>query len=169
MAYYKVGIEEALAVNNQLGLSGLYNNLGITKESLGDFDDARAAYTNALRAAALCKNEIIKPKIYLNLAQVHVSQGNFKLALYYFDITDSLAADLGITVGHFYTNFGRAALFNQTKEYEKALAALDKALPHAAELIDNLSAIAMKAELYERMGNYKLAFQFSKEYHLGMN
>ena len=162
--YFQLGLEAAKKVKDYFAMSGLHNNIGIVNNEIEAFDLAIEDFKKAMKAAEISKNELIKPKIFLNWAQAHYGKGDFKTALKYFEKTDSLASELGLEIAYYYTNFGRAALFNETKEYEKAITVLEKARIYSPGIMEDLDLLGLMSEIYEKTGQFKLALELQKEY-----
>lgn len=162
--YFQLGLDAAKEVKDYFAMAGLHNNLGIVNNEIEAFDKAIEELSRAMKAATISNNELIKPKIYLNWSQALYGKGDFKTAIEYFAKTDSLAETLGLEIAYYYTNFGRAALYNETKEYDKAISALEKAKIYSPGIMEDLDLLGLMGEVYEKSGQYKLALERLKEY-----
>ncbi len=131
----KKAIDHFKSINNQLELSGVYNNLGVTYRRKGDFDKALEHLFKSLKIKDSLGG-INLTSAYANIGQVYRQKGELEKALTYFfrslEIDKKNDDQSGMAIN--YSNIGTA--YENQGSYDSALYYSGKALAIDEKLND---------------------------------
>lgn len=163
LEYGNRGLQLAQNINFKKGVADCLNNIGIVYQKLGNYEESRRRYLEALDIREELNDQNGMASCIGNIGITFSSLGNYDKALeYHFDalkIKESIEANLdGIarTLGHI------GFVYTHKGDYEKAIEYLLKALKMRQDLDNRRSEIACLHNLgilYERLGNYEDALE----------
>lgn len=151
-------------------LSNYYANLGIKKGDEQIYRSALPYMEKAYQSSLLGKDSIGMADNSLSIASLYAGLGDLKKAEAYFNEAGKilLPSDAPSNIGRYYYYYGDFLVSTNTNP-KKGLAYFQK----AAEIWKNSGAKFMQSKAitgivngYEALGNYKLAYQYQKEYQV---
>jgi len=161
--YYKRSISIALDNNDIVTLSQSYNNLGYTYLNLNELDSANY-YLHKSKVITEQQNfENTFPKLYKNLSNLFMQKNIYDSALYYAQLSYSVSNNLKFVEQKIAAKFNLASINRVLKNYklsemyflELIKETEDRGFRYKNEIQLELSG------LYEDMGDYKKAFDYS--------
>ncbi len=142
--YYRAAIKIFLLINNQKGLSGCYNNLGLVLELKGEFEQALSYYQNSLKINEQIDNQSGVASSLTNIGNILQKQGNYSSSIEYYvkvlKIREELNEKIGIADA--FNNIG--SLYEKQEAFDEAIKNYQKALVLYIEIDEKLkSAIVL--------------------------
>ena len=172
--YFNAAIKIFNILNNQKGLSGCYNNLGLVLELKGEFTLALSYYHKSLEINRKINNKSGIASSLTNIGNILQKQGNYKSSVEYYvkslKIREELNEKIGIADA--YNNIG--ALYEKQNAFEEAIKNYQKALvlyvaidekPKSAMVLNNIGIILKEQKQYENsLEYYQQALKIREDY-----
>jgi tetratricopeptide (TPR) repeat protein len=165
--------EDALAINQTIGnkedIGKCTNNIGTIYEKKKDYDKALGYYMKALVLKEDLNDKNGIENTLSNIGNIYFLKNKFTKGIEYYNRCLKLSAQNSNknSLAKVYTNLGK--LYLKEKEYDQALVDLSKGLSIAKEIgrKDFIHTCYEElAEVYSEKGNYKMAFEYHKQYAL---
>ncbi|CAF3851906.1 unnamed protein product [Rotaria sp. Silwood1] len=167
--YYQLALQDPKIFNNLENVGGVYNNLGLIYDEVGEREKALEHFEKSLRITLKCKaaTDLALAPIYNNIASTYFAQGNLEKALFNFNqaldiemkalVPDNREIALCCNnIGQVYfaqKNYSKAFLW-YAKCLEIQLKLLPKNHPHIATTYGNLAALFYARSEYDRAVRY---------------
>ncbi len=169
LEYYQRALKIVENTSNESTRASILGNIGLIYRAKGEHDKALDYYHQSL---AINKKLDDKQGASINLQNIGVlyqKQGNYPLALDYLKQANTLSKVLNRQRGILYTNHGIAAIQAEMGNYAEALSGFEQTLQMAKTLnikeeIKNV--YESYSDTYERMGQYKPAYEYRKLYEI---
>ncbi len=151
--------------DNEIILSVIYNDIGVTYMSFDNFEFALEYFNKSLTKFKKC---ITNSYSLINIGIIYAKQKNYDLALEYHLKAYEAAKDFKDEYFTPYFQISIALVYAKLKEFEKANEYLNKALEFAEKqkIEKMLQEIYMQAkDVYFETENYKKAYEFQEKYY----
>jgi tetratricopeptide (TPR) repeat protein len=162
--HYEAAVEHYLVIDITWGVAGCYNNIGLLHSDLKDYDKALEYLHRGLELRQLTPNPTALSDSYLNIGSVYLEKGMFNEAIIEFERSRTIKEKLKDIDGlaKCELNLGTTKLKAGSGE---CLSHYNKAL----ELLENIDAYNIEAEVYEGLllyylsvGNMELSSKYLK-------
>lgn len=160
--YYQKAMDGYSSLNDEVGMSMIWNESGVAYENKGDYDEAERRYIKSLDIVTKRKDTIGISYALSFLSGVKASKKEYneaeKLALEVLKLREIIKDSFGLAIA--ITNLGE--FYNLTGNYEKAIPFFERSNTIAQNILFNDIRVhnhAQLAEAWEKSGNYKLSLQ----------
>lgn len=136
MHCYKQALEIFLKIGDKKGISACYNNLGLISQETGKYDEALRYYEQSIEMDQKLGDVIGVASTKENIVDIITYQGNSKKALNLLNEIIQIYRIQGYEDGMMRTLINRASLFDNLKQFDKAIADQKKAIYLANKLND---------------------------------
>jgi signal transduction histidine kinase len=158
-----INAKKALKIFNTLndsgGISKMYNNIAIVYDELGEKDSALHFLNEGLSLAKKLNDLYLVPKYHVNLAHIYAEVGDYGKAEQNFQIADSIATELGLSIAFYYTNVGRAEMMELQGKTKEKIFYLEKAKKFYSSPMELEGLNIRLSKAYAEVGNYKEAYK----------
>lgn len=166
--YIKAAYDYYITNEFTQSLTDITTNLGVLHMRLGSLDSASHFLNISLKLAKEHNVKISIARVYTNLANVYRRQGLYKKAIEAIESSDAICNENDIYFGLLLNKINLAEIYLEAKDFPTALALLLDAKKNV-EIYNNLYVESEIYEtlysVYEKLGNYKEAFQSLTKYN----
>ena len=163
--YYASGLDEAIAIGNEVLICQGYNNVGLILASQKEFDQAVILYRKGLELAGKISDTTMMIKIGFNASIAYDDVANLQdSALAYLDPVIRLAEKVGNTHMMAMSYNRKGVILSKVGKYDHAIALHEKALANMASDNDweRCYAYAGLSQAYARQGQFEKAIDFGE-------
>lgn len=169
LAYYQRAVKMLEGKSDGKNLGRFLGNIGLIYRAKNDLKKALEYYQRSLEINQKHGYTLDVAINLQNIGVLYQKMKDFHTALKYLKESNEISVAINDQIGVLYTNHGIAAMYGELGNYPKAIAGLQQALQIAETLgskeeIKNL--YESFSDIYERMGQYKLAYDHRKKFEL---
>ncbi len=132
--WYRRSLDAREALNDKVGIARVAGNIGIVYSSLGDINRARSYYERSLEISRELNDAEGVARGNAIVGNMHVRLGDLTKAEPFLHEAITMSKNLGMEREWLTAASSLAAIFQQSKEYEKALEVVQEAEPVAIRL-----------------------------------
>lgn len=156
---YQSALAEAYIINDSALISKIHTSIGPNKLKLFDTISAKQ---NLKLALEMCVQKGIRGNIYANLGQIEREQGNYNTSLNYFQLSEDIWKDLGLSGHAARVLFEKGRVYMAKKEFDKSIEYIRESL-----LLDSINPYeTIQSWKYKRLSESFLELnQFDSAYY----
>jgi len=133
---YRQALDIFSRIGDSKGMSACYNNLGLISQETGKYDEAIKYYERSIEMDAKLGDKIGVASTNENIVDIMIYQWNSVNALILLNEIIQIYRNLSYKDGMMRVLINRASIFDNLKQYDKAIADQNEALHLAKELND---------------------------------
>lgn len=155
-------------MNDEEGLPYSLDEIGDVLQREGKYDSAVTTLLTSLDYSRKLNVLILEPRTLSKIANVYAKMKNFKMALAYYDTTESLHLRTNNQFGLAEVELGRGLVYFMQNRFEASQTAIE----HSLSIAKTLNALVLQSQCYQELssfwetkGDYQKALNAYKQYN----
>lgn len=166
--YYNKSLEIYKKENDLINQAGIYNNLGLIQQTKNNFNNAKLLF---LKAEALLRTQTspsVLSETYQNLSAISMDLENYSNAIIYLNKSNKIALKYNLIKTYLDNSLSLALIYHKQKKdnlaYQQINSYFNEQIQYNQTSDSSLESLSVLAEIYEKLGKYKDAYEISKKY-----